>query len=82
MMHFVQPRNRALSPLAMETRKLRILVIADPHYSIPPNLYGGIERIAHLLCQGLQKRGHTVHLNGGELINFFEVKICRNFAIS
>jgi glycosyltransferase involved in cell wall biosynthesis len=66
MMHFIQPRNRALSPLAMETRKLRILVIADPHYPIPPNLYGGTERIVNLLCQGLQKRGHTVHLMAGK----------------
>lgn len=47
-------------------RKLNILVIADPHHPIPPDVYGGTERIVHLLCQGLQQRGHYVHLLAGE----------------
>jgi glycosyltransferase involved in cell wall biosynthesis len=47
-------------------RKLNILVIADPHHPIPPNLYGGTERIVHLVCQGLQNQGHKVHLLAGE----------------
>lgn len=47
-------------------RKLNILVIADPHHPIPPDVYGGTERIVHLLCQGLQQRGHDVHLLAGK----------------
>jgi glycosyltransferase involved in cell wall biosynthesis len=42
--------------------EMRILVTADPELPVPPNLYGGIERIVDLLVVGLQKRGHTVGL--------------------
>jgi glycosyltransferase involved in cell wall biosynthesis len=41
---------------------MRILITADPELTVPPNLYGGIERIVDLLVTGLQKRGHTVGL--------------------
>lgn len=41
---------------------LRVAVIAPPHYEIPPPLYGGTERICHLLVEGLTDRGHDVTL--------------------
>ncbi|HEY9709696.1 MAG TPA: glycosyltransferase, partial [Oculatellaceae cyanobacterium] len=41
---------------------MRILLTADPELPVPPQLYGGIERIADLLVTGLQTRGHTVGL--------------------
>jgi glycosyltransferase involved in cell wall biosynthesis len=41
---------------------LKILVIADPHIPVPPVGYGGIERNVDLMCRGLVKRGHEVHL--------------------
>lgn len=41
---------------------MRILLTADPELPVPPQLYGGIERIVHLLVTGLQTRGHTVGL--------------------
>ncbi|MFQ4137696.1 glycosyltransferase family 4 protein [Nodosilinea sp. PGN35] len=44
---------------------MRLLVVADPHISVPPQCYGGTERIIHLLCQGLQNRGHIVNLIAG-----------------
>ncbi|MBE9158411.1 glycosyltransferase family 4 protein [Nodosilinea sp. LEGE 06152] len=44
---------------------MRLLVIADPHIPIPPHCYGGTERIIHLLCQGLQNRGHIIDLIAG-----------------
>lgn len=44
---------------------MKILVIADPHIPVPPVGYGGIERNADLMCQGLVKQGHRVHLMAG-----------------
>ena len=41
---------------------MRILLTADPELPVPPQLYGGIERIVDLLITGLQTRGHTVGL--------------------
>lgn len=41
---------------------MRILVTADPELPVPPQLYGGIERIVDLLVTGLQARGHIVGL--------------------
>jgi glycosyltransferase involved in cell wall biosynthesis len=41
---------------------MRILITADPELPVPPQLYGGIERIVDLLVTGLQARGHTVGL--------------------
>ncbi len=41
---------------------MRILLTADPELPVPPQLYGGIERIADLLVTRLQTRGHTVGL--------------------
>lgn len=42
--------------------KMRILLTADPELPVPPQLYGGIERIIDLLVTRLQARGHTVGL--------------------
>ena len=44
---------------------MRVLVVADPHIPVPPVGYGGTERIAHLLCEGLASRGHAVNLIAG-----------------
>jgi len=41
---------------------MKILLTADPEIPVPPQLYGGIERIIDLLVTGLQARGHTVGL--------------------
>ncbi len=41
---------------------MRILITADPELPVPPQLYGGIERIIDLLVVGLQNRGHQVAL--------------------
>ena len=41
---------------------MRILLTADPELPVPPQLYGGIERIIDLLIRGLKSRGHTVGL--------------------
>lgn len=41
---------------------MRILLTADPELPVPPNLYGGIERIIDFLARGLQVRGHQVAL--------------------
>jgi glycosyltransferase involved in cell wall biosynthesis len=38
------------------------LVIADPHIPVPPQVYGGVERIVANLCKGLSQLGHKVHL--------------------
>jgi len=61
--------------MRMFKQELSVLVIADPHYSIPPSLYGGTERIVHLLCQGLQSRGHKVHLLAGKDSRFYSGKL-------
>jgi glycosyltransferase involved in cell wall biosynthesis len=41
---------------------LRIAVVAPPYYEIPPQGYGGIERVCHALVVGLLERGHDVTL--------------------
>jgi len=41
---------------------MKILLTADPELPVPPQLYGGIERIVDQLVSGLQIRGHTVGL--------------------
>lgn len=43
---------------------MRILITADPMLTVPPKLYGGIERIIALLIAALMKRGHHVGLVG------------------
>ena len=41
---------------------LRIAITADPEIPVPPQQYGGIERIVDLLARGLSNRGHEVTL--------------------
>src|SRR5262245_2621151 len=41
---------------------MRTLVISGPYVPVPPTHYGGTERIAALLCEGLRRRGWTVDL--------------------
>ena len=45
-----------------KNKKLKIAQIAPCWYPIPPEKYGGIERIIFHLCQELSKRGHEVTL--------------------
>jgi glycosyltransferase involved in cell wall biosynthesis len=44
---------------------MNILVIADPHIPVPPQHYGGAERIVALYARAFQERGHRVHLLAG-----------------
>jgi glycosyltransferase involved in cell wall biosynthesis len=46
----------------MMSEPLRIFVTADPEVPVPPELYGGIERVIALLVEGLVQRGHQVTL--------------------
>lgn len=41
---------------------MRILLTADPELPVPPQLYGGIERVVDLLARGLRRQGHKVAL--------------------
>src|SRR2546421_8517897 len=42
--------------------KLRILLLMDPFIRVPPEQYGGIERVIADLANGLCERGHEVAL--------------------
>jgi glycosyltransferase involved in cell wall biosynthesis len=39
-----------------------IAMLAPPWIPVPPPAYGGIESVVALLCDGLVRRGHDVHL--------------------
>lgn len=41
---------------------MKIAITADPEIPVPPQLYGGIERIIDMLVRGLVERGHEVTL--------------------
>jgi glycosyltransferase involved in cell wall biosynthesis len=41
---------------------MHIAIAADPRIPVPPRLYGGIERIVHMLVCGLVDRGYEVTL--------------------
>lgn len=41
---------------------MRIALTADPELTVPPVLYGGIERIVDMLARNLARRGHEVTL--------------------
>ena len=47
----------------MET-PLKIGIVAPPWYRIPPDGYGGIERVCYYLARGLAENGHDVTLVG------------------
>lgn len=56
---------------------MRICVTVDPTIPVPPQLYGGIERIVDFLVRGLVERGHDVTLlahpeskTGGKLVAY------------
>ncbi len=44
------------------TNKLRIAQVAPLYESVPPELYGGTERVVHYLTEGLVAQGHDVTL--------------------
>jgi glycosyltransferase involved in cell wall biosynthesis len=48
----------------MRASSLRIAVVAPPWYALPPEGYGGIESMCHLLVEGLTADGHEVTLVG------------------
>ena len=41
---------------------MRIAITVDPEIPVPPRLYGGIERVVHMLVGNLVERGHDVTL--------------------
>ncbi|MCL4339215.1 glycosyltransferase family 4 protein [Patescibacteria group bacterium] len=41
---------------------MKIAILAPPYLPIPPDGYGGVERIVYLLTEGLVKKGHDVTL--------------------
>ena len=41
---------------------MKITVTVDPYIPIPPEHYGGIERVVDFLVRGLLGRGHEVTL--------------------
>lgn len=45
---------------------MRILLIADPHIAIPPNQYGGTERVLYLYGEEFTRLGHKVDLIAGK----------------
>jgi glycosyltransferase involved in cell wall biosynthesis len=47
-----------------DTSSLRIAVVTPPWFALPPEGYGGIESMCHLLVEGLFARGHQVTLVG------------------
>ncbi|HEY9875174.1 MAG TPA: glycosyltransferase, partial [Candidatus Obscuribacterales bacterium] len=48
--------------VCQKNKPMRLLLTADPELPVPPQLYGGIERIVDLLVARLQERGHAVGL--------------------
>lgn len=44
---------------------MKILVIADAVIPVPPVGYGGTERVVDMMCRGLVRHGHEVHLMAG-----------------
>ena len=42
--------------------KVKIAVTVDPEIPVPPQYYGGIERVVDLVVRGLVDRGHTLTL--------------------
>jgi glycosyltransferase involved in cell wall biosynthesis len=43
-------------------RPLRVAIVAPPWFEVPPDGYGGIERVCFELAEGLVDRGHEVTL--------------------
>ena len=53
---------KASSGAERRAAPLRIGMIADPYLPVPPENYGGIERVIAMLVSGLVRRGHQVTL--------------------
>lgn len=43
---------------------MRIAIVANPYYPVPPTKYGGTEWVIHYLIKGLMERGHEPILLG------------------
>ncbi|MBI4034597.1 glycosyltransferase family 4 protein [Candidatus Saccharibacteria bacterium] len=43
---------------------MRVAIVAEPYYPIPPVNYGGTERVIHYLIKGLLEKGHQPVLLG------------------
>jgi glycosyltransferase involved in cell wall biosynthesis len=41
---------------------MKILLIMDPYIRVPPEHYGGIERVIADLAEGLSRAGHDITL--------------------
>src|SRR5262245_1766269 len=41
---------------------MRVAVTVDPYLPVPPETYGGIERVVDVVVRGLARRGHDVVL--------------------
>src|SRR5579871_1852977 len=43
---------------------MKIAVLVDPHFPVPPQKYGGTERLAAYIINGLTHLGHEITLFG------------------
>jgi len=59
---FTSPIGLHISEWNTARRHMNIAITADPRLPVPPRLYGGIERIIHMLVEELAERGHDVTL--------------------
>ena len=41
---------------------MKIAMLAEPYVEVPPQKYGGTERVIYFLIKGLMERGHEVTL--------------------
>ena len=53
---------------------MKILVISGTNLPVPPQYYGGTERIAHNLCNSLMNRGYYINLLAGKGSNIYSGK--------
>jgi glycosyltransferase involved in cell wall biosynthesis len=58
----IEPGEESEIAIGHGAANLRVAITVDPEIPVPPRLYGGIERIVHMLVCGLVKRGHDVTL--------------------
>jgi hypothetical protein len=55
-------RSRTPSRRRAPSRCMKILLIMDPYIRVPPQHYGGIERVIADLAEGLSRAGHDITL--------------------
>lgn len=53
----------------------KILLIANDFVPVPPPKYGGTERIAHILCEGLASRGYQIDLLANKKSNIYSGRL-------